>query len=181
MRPRPMLLEFFAHALGDRMHRQSGGIRGDDGARLANLRDARKQLPLDLQILRHNFNDPVRLRTAPQIILEIPNGNAFRQGRCEKCRRLGLLRRLEPRAHDLVPVRCGSIGRQIGRHDIQQNAGQSGIRKMRGNPRAHRSRTQHHCLFNPPCHRYPFENKTGYKTSIAGSNQMPRRPVHALR
>ena len=93
-----MLLKLFAHGFGDQVHRQSGSVAGYNGAWLAELRDARPQVSFDLEILRNNFDDPVGLRAASQIVLKISNRNFARQIRCEKCSRLGLFRRLEARA-----------------------------------------------------------------------------------
>ena len=62
MRPAPMLLKLLAHPLGNQMHRQPGSIGGNNRPRFAKRRHTLQQLPLDLQILRHHFNNPVGLR-----------------------------------------------------------------------------------------------------------------------
>ena len=79
MRAGPMLLEFLGHAFGDQMHWQAGSIGGDDRARLAKLRHTREQVSLDLQIFRHDFDNPVSFRAARKIIFKISDGNFLRK------------------------------------------------------------------------------------------------------
>ncbi len=94
MRSRPMLLKLFTHALGDQVHRQPGSVGRHDGAGLSKLRHSRQQFPLDLQILRDHFNNPVGLGAPRQVVLKISNRDSLRE-RCGKERRwLRLPRRL---------------------------------------------------------------------------------------
>ena len=62
MRARPMLLKLFAHGFRDQMHRQTGSVSRYNRARFAELRHARLQISLDLEVFRHNFDDPVGFR-----------------------------------------------------------------------------------------------------------------------
>ena len=79
MRSSPMLLKLFAHPFRDQMHRQTGGVGGNDSAGLAKLRDARQQIFLDVQIFGDDFDDPIRFRATRQIIVEISDGDAIRE------------------------------------------------------------------------------------------------------
>ena len=71
----PVLLEFLAHAFGDQVNRQSGGIGGDDGSGLAELGHAREQAALDLEIFGDHFDDPVGVFAARQVVFEIADGD----------------------------------------------------------------------------------------------------------
>ena len=102
MRAGPVLLPFLGQALGDAAHGQTGGIRGDDGAGLANLRDAREQRALDLEIFRDDFDDPVRFGAEFQIVFEIAGDDAIFEAAREKCRGLGFCGGGKARAHDAV-------------------------------------------------------------------------------
>ncbi len=119
MSPGPVLLELFAHRFGDQVNGQSGSVGGYNRARLAELCHARQQFAFDLEIFRHNFDDPVGFGATRQVILKISDRHSFRQRRREKRRRLGFFRRLEPRAHNLVAFRGRRLGLQIRRNDIQ--------------------------------------------------------------
>ena len=79
MRPRPVLLKFFAHPLGDQVHRQAGRVRGYDGSGFAKLGHAGQQLSFYFQILSNYLDDPVRFRTARQVILEVSNRDLCRK------------------------------------------------------------------------------------------------------
>ncbi len=153
----PALLKFLAHAFGDQMHRQSGRIGRHNRAWLAVLRHTRKQLAFDLQVFGDDFDDPVGLRAAREVVFKIANGHALRERGGEKCRGLCLFRRFQPRAYNLVALGSGRIRGQIWRDDVQQNAGESGIGKMRGDARTHSSGAQNYSFFNPMFHGCSFQ------------------------
>ncbi len=156
VRPGPVLLKLLAHSLGDQMHGQSGRVGGHNRAGFAVRRDARQQFTFDFQIFRDDFDDPIGFRATRQVILKISDGNLFRERRGKKRGRPRLLRRLQPRANNLIALGGRRTGGQIGGHDVQQNTRQPGIREMRRDPRAHRSRPQHDCLFDATFHGIPF-------------------------
>ena len=171
MRPRPMLLKLFAHALGNQVHGQAGRVGGYDGSWLAKLGYAGQQFPLDFQIFGDDFDDPIGLRTTRQIILEVSASNLFRKCGREKSCRLGLLGGLQSGSHDLVALRAWRIRGQTRRNNVQQNARQPGVREMCGDPRAHGSRSQHYCLFNATIHGMPF---TGFRSPISSMGQVTK-------
>ena len=105
MRPAPVFLKLLAHALGNQVHRQARSIGRDHRTRFAKRRHPLQQLPLNLQILRHYFNDPIRFRHPLQVILEIPDRHLLCQRRRKKRRGLGLFRGLKSRQHNLVALR----------------------------------------------------------------------------
>jgi hypothetical protein len=158
VRAGPVLLKLFAHASGNQMNRQSGSIGGDDGAGLAKLRDACQKVSLDFEIFGDDFDDPIGFRAARQVIVEISDGHAIGQGSGEKRRRLGFFRGVETRANDFV----ARVGRRVLRksrwNDIEQDARQPGVCKVRRDPRAHGSCAQHDCFFNSTLHREPRGN-----------------------
>ncbi len=86
VRAGPVLLPFFGHALGDTADRQTGGVRGDDGAGFSELRNARKQCALDFEIFRDDLDDPVRFGAELQIVFEIAGDDALFEPAREKCR-----------------------------------------------------------------------------------------------
>ena len=161
MRARPVLLPFLGHPFRDAAHGQAGGIRGDDRAGLANLRDAREERALDFEIFGDDFDDPVRLGAKFQVIFEIAGDDAILEAPREKCGRPGLDGGGEARANNAV-ADIGScegqpalllLGRKLRRRDVQQRAPDAGIGDVRGNPRAHGARAQDHDFFDRSfCH-----------------------------
>ena len=156
MRARPVLLPFLGHSFRDAAHGQAGGIRGDDRAGLANLRDAREQRALDFQIFGDDFDDPVRLGAKFQVIFEIAGDDAIFEAPREKCGRLGFDGGGEARANDAV-ADFGTfqgqpalllLGGKLRRRDIQQRAPDAGVGDVRGNARAHGARAQDHDFFD---------------------------------
>ena len=156
MRARPMLLPFLGHPFRDAAHGQAGGIRGDDRAGLANLRDAREQRALDFEIFGDDFDDPVGLGAKFQIVFKIAGDDAIFEAAREKCGGLGLDGGGKARANDAVAnigICQGQpalllLGGQLGRRDIQQRAPDAGIGDVRGNARAHGARAQNHDFFD---------------------------------
>ena len=76
--------------------------------------------------------------------------------RSKKCGRTRFFRRFEPREHDAIPD-SGVIERQflgyfprgeLARHHIEEKAGDSRVRQMGRNPRAHGSRAQNRRFLN---------------------------------
>ena len=67
-------------------------------------------------------------------------------------------------------------GRLAGRHDIQQQHRDAGIGEVRGDARAHGSRTQHHDFVDATFHSRPISlslyQRTGYETNIHGSGEL---------
>ncbi len=68
MGPQEVLPKLQAHPLGHGFERDSGGIGGDDRARVADCLDLLQEVLFDLQILNHDFNDPVTLGEPFKII-----------------------------------------------------------------------------------------------------------------
>ena len=174
MRAGPMLLEFLAHALGDQMNRQAGGIGGDDRAGLAELRHAGKQVALDVEIFGDDFDDPVGVFATRQVVFKIADGDFFRQRGGKKSGGLGFLCGIETGTHDFVAIFLGA-GLLARRHDVQQQHRQAGVGKMRGDARAHRACAKHHGFFDTTFHGGLFTDwyeRTGYKTNIHGSIEL---------
>ena len=147
-------------ALGNAADGQAGGVRGDDRAGLANLRDAREQRALDLEIFRDDFDDPVRFGAELQIVFEIARNDAIFEAAREKRRGLGFCGGSEAGAHDSIadfgagngkPARL-FLGAGLRRNDIEQRAPDAGIGDVRGDPRAHGSRAQDHDFFDGSFH-----------------------------
>ena len=90
---------------------------------------------LDVEILDHGFDDPVAFGELFKIVLEVPNGHEPRQGRLHEGGGLGFLGSIESGGGDLVP-RWG-VG--VGRNDIEEITGNTGVGKMCGDAGAHGS------------------------------------------
>ena len=156
MRPRPVLLPFFGHAFRDAAHGQAGGIGGDDRAGLADLRDAREQRALDLEIFGDDFDNPVRVGAKFQVVFEVAGNDAILEAAREKCGRPGLHGCAKACADNTVTnfrAREGQpalllFGRKVRRRDVQERARHPGIGDVRGDARAHGARAQDHDLFN---------------------------------
>ena len=147
MRSRPMLLKILGAPFGNGMNGQTGSVSGHQSAGLAVLFDASEQVALDFKIFRDHFENPIGIRAPAQIIFEISDADQPRGFRSEKGGGTRFLRGLEARANDAVAdlgllkseAAFFFVGRQFTGNDVEQRAGDSGIGKVRGDARAHRS------------------------------------------
>src|SRR3977135_3476324 len=157
------------------MHRQARSIGGGNGSGLAKLRHACEQTLFDVQIFGYDFNDPVRVLATLQIVFKISNGDFVSQRRSKKRCRLGLFCGIQTGAHNFVALRRVARGRARW-HNIKQEHRDAGVREMSRDPGAHRSRAEHHDLFDATFHGWPFFSdlyeRTGYKTNIHGSIEL---------
>src|SRR5260370_35178574 len=81
VRPGPVLLKIFRKTLGDQADGEAGGVGGDDGAGLAMREEAREQFSLDLEVLRHGFDNPIGAGAESKVVVKIPNAKPVREGR----------------------------------------------------------------------------------------------------
>ncbi len=161
MRSRPVLLKILRAPLGDQPDRQSRCVGRNNRPRLPHRFHSLKQLPLDLQILGHRLDDPVRFAAPRQVIVEISRRDQSRRLRRKKSRRPRLLRRFQSCADNPVPHRrifqrqalSLFVGIQFRWDNIEQVARNSRIRQMRRDSRPHRSSAQHRRFFDLPSHR----------------------------
>src|SRR5262249_30852531 len=128
----PMLLELFGHAFGDEVDGKTRSVCGDDGAGFAELRNAREKFAFYLEIFRHDFNDPIGFGDAREIVFKVADGNSFGERGSEKSGGAGFFRSFEASADDFVAVGGGGIWFEVGRGNVEKNAGKAGIGEMRG-------------------------------------------------
>ena len=157
VRAGPVLLKFFGQAFGDQMDRKAGGIGGNDGAGLAELRDLGQQAALDLQIFGDHFDDPVRIGDARQIILKIADRYFGSQRGRKKRGGLRFFRGFKAGEHDFVAIGGGGVLR----NDVEQQAGQAGIGKVCGDARAHGAGAENNGFLNVKCHKQALDNENG--------------------
>ena len=90
------------------------------------------------EILDYRLNDPIDLGKLFDVIFKIANANQSSQRRVHECRRLRFLRCFEAGRGNLVSRRSICVGR----NNVKQVTGDTGIGEMRGDARAHGSGTQ---------------------------------------
>jgi len=112
---------------------------------------------LDLQILDDRFDHEVAIFEPCHVVFKITD----RDERCSIGREerggLRALRRVESSLRDAVAHGARLKGqtfrplirREFARRDVQEEDGDSGVRQMRGDLRAHRTCAQHRRSFNP--------------------------------
>jgi hypothetical protein len=170
----PVLLEFFGHAFGDEMDGKAAGVGGDDGAGLAELRKTREEFALDIEVFGDDFDDPIGFGDAGEVVFEIANGDFFGQRRGEKSGGAGLFCGFEASADDFVSIGGRGVRLEIGRNDIEKDAGQAGVGEMGGDTSTHGASSEDDCFLDRTSHEGPsccdVCERTGYKTSMAGSN-----------
>ena len=140
-----MLLEILRAPLGHARDRQPRGVGGDDAPRLPHFVDPGKDLLLDVEALDHDLDDPVALGEPIPVVLEVTDLDQRQESfRVERCG-LRFLDALEPRRGELVaesrvifrqtllPVLLG----ELGRYDIEQQDGDSGVGEVGGNTGTH--------------------------------------------
>ena len=88
MRPKKMVPQRVGAPGRDLAHRQSRGVRADNGAWLPVSRDLREHLLFDGQVLDNGFKHPVRLRDPGQMIVEVSGFNQLGPRGDEESRRL---------------------------------------------------------------------------------------------
>src|SRR5215475_16143335 len=111
----PVLLEFFWHAFSDEVYREAAGIRRDDGAGFAELRDEREEFALDFEIFGDDFNDPIGFGDTGEIVFEIADGDFFGERGSEKSSGAGFFCGLEADANNFVAICERGIRLEIGR------------------------------------------------------------------
>ncbi len=162
-----MLLEFFGQAFGNQLYGQSGGVGGEDGPGLPELRNFPEQIAFDFKILGDDFDDPIGIGDAWKIVLKIADGDPRSKGRAEKRRRLGFFRGVDPGEHQFVALAlCG-----VFRHDIEQQAVEAGVREVSRNARAHGARAKHSRFLYARSHKIALwnENETAEQVTKPAS------------
>ena len=156
VRAGPVLLEFFGQALGDEMDRKAARVGGDDGAGLAELRDARKEFALDFEIFGDDFDDPIGFGDAREVIFEIADVDFFGERGREKRGGAGFFCGVDASADDLVAVCAWGVGPEVGRNDVEENAWEAGVGEMRGDASAHGASAEDGCFLDRTSHGGPF-------------------------
>ena len=152
----PVLLKLFGQAFGDEMDREAAGVGGDDGAGLAELGDARKELALDFEIFRDDFDDPIGFGNAREIIFEIADGDFFGERGREKGGRAGFFCGVEASADDFVAVGARGVGLEVGRNDVEEDAREAGVGEMGCDACAHGASAEDGCFLDRTSHEGPF-------------------------
>ena len=135
VRAEPGAAEVVGESFGDFADGQAAGVGGDDGAGLADGFDLLQQRALDVEVLDDGFDDPVDVGQFLQVVVEIADGDEARERWFEERGGLRFLGGVESGGGDFVARRA--VG--VGRDDIEQVAGNSGIGEMRGDAGAHGS------------------------------------------
>src|SRR4029077_11742410 len=156
------------------MNGKAAGVGGDDGTRLAEFRDTGKELALDFETFGDDFDNPIGFGDAGEIVFEIADGDFFGESRGEKRGGAGFFGGFETSADDFVAIGERGAGLEVGRDDVEEDARKTGIGEMRGDASAHGAGTEDDCFLDRTSHEGPSCSyvceRTGYKTSIAGSN-----------
>ena len=169
----PVLLEFFGHAFGDEMDGKAAGIGGDDGAGLAELRDAGKEIAFDFEIFGNDLDDPIGFGDAGEIVFKIADGDLFRESRREKCGGTGFFCGFEASANDFVAIGGRGAGLEVGRNDVEEDAREAGVGEMSGDASAHSASAENDSFLDRTSHEGPFcgECAKGQVTKPTSSGQ----------
>src|SRR5206468_3507698 len=101
-----------------------------------------KEATFDFEIFGDDFDDPVGVGDAREIVFEIADGNFGGERGGEESGRLGFFGAVEAGEHDFVAVG----GRSVFWNDIEQQAGEARVGEMRGNASAHGACAENDCL-----------------------------------
>ena len=145
VRAEPAAAEVVGEALDDFGDRQAAGVGGDDRSRLADGIDLAQQFALQLEVFDDRLDDPVHLGELLQVVFEVADGDQPLQRRLEEGGRLGLDRSFQAGGGDAVAHR--TVG--VGRNDVEQVGGNTGIGQVRGDAGAHGARAQDGDFINP--------------------------------
>ena len=148
VRAEPGAAEVVGEAFDDFRDRQTAGVRGDDGAGLANLFDLAQQAALDLEVFDDGFDDPVDIGELVEIVFEVADGDQARERWLEEGGGLGLHRGFETGGGDAIAR--GAVG--VGRHDVEQIRRNTGVGQVCGDAGAHGARAQNGDSLNPLQH-----------------------------
>ena len=151
MRNQEVAPERLAHALGQHLQPDSGGVGADRAARPANVFQPAVQRLLDVRAFQHRLNDPIAIGQFPQIVFQVAG---FDQPCGAVMHERGGFRFAQPchrtfRQH--IPV-VGAV-----RNDIEQHHGHAGIGDLGGNTRPHRSGADHPGLAD--CGRHQMRSR----------------------
>ena len=109
-------------ALGQHVHRQAGGVGGDDGLRPEMRRDLGVEVVLPVHALGNGLDDQVALGQQRQVLLVIGGIDVFELALAGQRRRVQLLQAVEGLEHDTVLV--AFLGRQVKQHHRHVGIGQ---------------------------------------------------------
>jgi len=167
-----MLLKVFGHAFGNEMDGKAAGVGRDDGAGFAELRDTGEEFALDLEIFSDDFDDPIGFGDAGKIIFEIADRNFLGESGSKKSGGTGFSCGFKADADDFVSVGWGGVRLEIGRNDVEEDAREAGVGKVRGDARAHGACSENDCFLDGTSHGRPFWSdlyeRTGYKNRHRG-------------
>jgi hypothetical protein len=123
--------ERLAHALGQHLQGDGGGVGADRAARPAHCFQLAVQRLLDVGAFQHRFDNPVAIGQFAQIVFQVAGFDQLRRAVVHESRRFAL-------AH----AGDGALGQGVAvvrasRNDIQQHHGHAGIRHLGGDAGAH--------------------------------------------
>src|SRR5882672_728997 len=155
------------------MDGKATGVGGDDGPGFAELRDAREEFALDFEIFGDDFDDPIGFGDAREVVFKIADGDFFGQRGSEESGGAGFLGGIETGAGDFVAIGGRGVWFEVGRNDVEEDAGQTGIGKMSGDASAHGSGAKDDSFLDRTSHEGPFcgEYAKGQVTKPASDGQ----------
>jgi hypothetical protein len=122
-------------------HRQPGGhgadaeagrVRGHHRPRAHPLGHAREEAALDLEVLHHRLQDPVRVAKLVPVVLEIAHPDAGRVFGQVQGRRLQPLEGVQR-----APGQAAAVGSSFGGHQVQQRHVEAAAHEVGGDLGAH--------------------------------------------
>ena len=108
----------------------------------------RSSVALDVEVFDHGFDDPVNLGQLRQVVFEVPDRDqAFASDGLKKAAGFDFTAASRPAA--AMRLRAGPIG--VGRNDVEQVRGNTGIGQVRGDAGSHGARAQDGDFLDPSC------------------------------
>ena len=136
MRSKPAAAEVLGETFGDLADGQAAGIGGDDRSRLADLLDLAEQFALEVEIFDDRLDDPVNFGELLEVVFEVADRDQAIERRLEEGGGLGLDRSFLTGGGETVAR--GTVG--VGRNDIKQVRGNTGVGQVRGDAGPHGAR-----------------------------------------
>ncbi len=136
VRAEEMLPKFGRVPFGNLCQWNAAGIGRNHCSRGAMSQHPVVKRPLDAQVLRDRFDNPVAVFDLCDVVIEVAGRNQLRRLRHKKCGRPPLQRRIHARPRGLIAELL------LGQNDVEQQGGNLGVGKMRGNAGTHGSRSK---------------------------------------